>query len=121
MHGYGLSMFVTVSQCVFILIVIVPIIYFLWQYYFKLARREALVWAKMHNHEILSLKRSRWDLGPFQGKIVRGQEVFEITIRDNNNESRQGWIRVSVPFLMGAYLFKALGESRWLVVWSDEI
>lgn len=110
---------ITLSQCFLILIVVVPLLYFLWQHYYNLAQREVARWAISNKYELLYSKRCQWNLGPFQWKTIRGQEVYEFSIRDENNNMRKGWLRVNVPFLFGDKMFKAMGVQPFAVIWAD--
>lgn len=94
----------TVSQCTALLLLFVPILYISWRHYFQLADQCVQDWARTKNYEILYLEKCFVRLGPYFGRAFRGQQVFEIRVRDlSNGLVREGWIRVNVPWYGGFF------------------
>jgi hypothetical protein len=91
------------EACLVVAIILLIIIMVVWQ---KTASSDRLgQWAQTQGYELLSVERRSMFRGGFSWTTSKGQEVFRITIRDQDGHVRKGYVRV------GGYVLGQLSDN----------
>jgi hypothetical protein len=78
--------------CIIVPLVLVAVVFFILQRTQSSNRLDQ--WADEHGYELLSVERRSTFRGGFSWTTSEGQEVFRVTVRDQNGEERSGYVRV---------------------------